>query len=476
MTIAKSAAELVQLLGGTIRIQDAQRFAVAGRPGFLERLDAVVETAVFAEDAATRDAARWIIRAAALELGAVPSSIQPLYEAIGRGEGKGFTVPAFNLRGLTYDVARALFRAARKLEAGALICEIARSEIGYTFQRPSEYATCVMAAAIREGFKGPVFLQGDHFQVNAKKFSSDPDRELAEIHALIEEALEAGFLNIDIDSSTLVDLSKPNVIEQQRTNFQVCAEFTAAIRRKQPGGITVSVGGEIGEVGGKNSTAEELRAYMKGYRETLSRIDASARGISKISVQTGTTHGGIPLPAGGVAEVALDFRCLEDLSRAARLEFGLGGAVQHGASTLPAELFDRFPDVGTLEIHLATEFQNIIFDSPHFPPDLKSAIEDHLRKACADERKSGQTDEQFFYKTRKRAWGHFKRQIWSVPEETRRALGASLEEKFAQLMRTLRVANTSELLRKHTLSQAAQKLLPPMPKALQKAAAPVPRA
>lgn len=69
---------------------------------------------------------------------------------------------------MTYDVARQIFRVANKHNVGAFIFEIAKSEIGYTFQRPSEYASCVLAAAIKEGYKGPVFIQGDHFQFNAK--------------------------------------------------------------------------------------------------------------------------------------------------------------------------------------------------------------------------------------------------------------------------------------------------------------------
>ena len=45
------------------------------------------------------------------------------------------------------------------------------------------------------------------------------------------------------------------------------------IRDLEPAGITISVGGEIGEVGGKNSTVEELRAFMDGYREVLEKAE-----------------------------------------------------------------------------------------------------------------------------------------------------------------------------------------------------------
>ena len=128
-----------------------------------EVVDSLVWTAVFGQPS-VRDSARRAIREAAGSVGILPASILPLYKARGRGEVSGFTVPAVNLRMLTYDTARAAFRAAQGLDAGALIFEIARSEIGYTDQRPAEYAAVVLAAAIREGWDGPVFLQGDHYQ------------------------------------------------------------------------------------------------------------------------------------------------------------------------------------------------------------------------------------------------------------------------------------------------------------------------
>src|SRR3972149_2839339 len=105
---------------------------------------------------------------------------------MGRGELEGFTVPAINIRGLTYDTARAIFRSAIRKKSGAFIFEIAKSEIGYTGQRPSEYTACCRAAAIREGYRGPVFIQGDHFQINAKKFGSDRAGEVADLKKLIK--------------------------------------------------------------------------------------------------------------------------------------------------------------------------------------------------------------------------------------------------------------------------------------------------
>ena len=43
----------------------------------------------------------------------------------------------------------------------------------------------------------------------------------------------------------MVDLSKPNVDEEQRENYSRAAELTALIRTLESDGVTVSVGGEI---------------------------------------------------------------------------------------------------------------------------------------------------------------------------------------------------------------------------------------
>ncbi|MDP3142859.1 MAG: class II fructose-bisphosphate aldolase, partial [Candidatus Omnitrophota bacterium] len=367
------------------------------------------------------------------------ASINDLYLARGRKEMSGFTVPAINLRGLTYHLARAIFRTAKRNNVGPFIFEIAKSEMGYTNQRPAEYTGVCLAAAIKEGYSGPVFIQGDHFQVNAKKYAADPKKEINGIKELIGEAIGNGFYNIDIDSSTVVDLSKEDIKEQQRANFEICAQLTKFIRSIQPNNINVSVGGEIGEVGGKNSTIEDLRAFIDGYKECLSK---GMEGISKISIQTGTSHGGVVLPDGTIAKVKLDFDTLKTLSAAARDEYGLAGAVQHGASTLPSEAFHHFPETETAEVHLATEFQNMIYESKFLPSDLKQDIYNWLKKNSAEEREEGQTDEQFIYKTRKKALGPFKPQLMGLPEDIRESIGRELEAKFEFLFKQLKVFGT----------------------------------
>jgi len=387
--------------------------------------------------------ARYLTRLIAEAMGIHLASINDLYCARGRGQVPlTFTVPAINLRTLTFEAARAVFRAAIPIDAGAFIFEIARSEMGYTDQRPAEYVTSVLAAAIAEGYQGPVFIQGDHFQVSAKRFASDKDTELQAVKDLIVEAINAGFFNIDIDTSTLVDLAKADLHEQQYLNTSLSAMYTAYIRSLEPKGMTISVGGEIGEVGGHNSTEEELCAYMDGYNTELKKIDPNAVGISKISIQTGTSHGGVVLPDGTIANVSVDFDTMRKLSRISRNEYGIGGAVQHGASTLPESAFGKFVEAEAVEVHLAPNFQYMF--CARLPEDLKGQMYAWLDEKNASERKPGITNEQFYYKTRKNCIGAFKKQSWTLPAEKRAEIGQAWEDQFSKLFNLLGVKGTRQ--------------------------------
>jgi fructose/tagatose bisphosphate aldolase len=399
-----------------------------------------------------RAVARWLLWQLGQTLGAYPSSIHELYMARGRGEvRRDFTVPAMNLRAMTYVLSQAVFNAAQERSVGAMIFEIARSEIGYTNQRPAEYVSSVLAAAIKTGYRGPLFVQGDHFQISASRHAQDPDAEFKAVCDLTLEALQAGFYNIDVDTSTLVDLSHESLDDQQRVNYELCARLTGFIREHEPEGVTVSVGGEIGEVGGKNSTEPELRAFMEGYLKTLASLNGgSLEGISKISIQTGTSHGGVVLPDGSIAEAKVDFDTLENLSRVAHDEYGLAGAVQHGASTLPPEAFNKFAQANACEVHLATGFQNMMYDHESFPAELLQDIYAYVDAEFSGNRKPDQTDEQFHYKERKRALGRFKPEIWNLPEDIRTAIQASWQEQFAFLFEQLNVVNTFDMAEKYT--------------------------
>jgi fructose-bisphosphate aldolase class II len=448
--LTRLLAPIASIEGGALRVTDAAALASP-------RMDDLARLAAFGGEA-DRHWARWAIWELGQAVGVRSTSIHTLYLARGRGEIRGFTVPAINVRGRAYDTARAIFRTAIKLEAGAFILEIARSEIAYTDQRPAEYVAVMIAAALREGFRGPLFIQGDHFQVNAKKYAADAATEVGNVKHLATEAIHAGFFNIDIDTSTLVDLSKGSLDEQQRLNYEVGVDITRHVRSLQPKGVDISLGGEIGEVGTENSTVPELRAYMDGYNRTLAAQAPGMEGLSKISVQSGTSHGGVVLADGSIADVKLDFNTLQALGEEARKSYGLAGAVQHGASTLPESAFHNFPRVETAEIHLATGFQNMMYDG--IPAALRDEMYAWLRANAADERKASDSDEQFIYKTRKKALGPFKEKLWAVDGVAAAALAAAFDRKFEFLFTQLGARGTAAYVARFVKSAPMHRAAP----------------
>jgi fructose/tagatose bisphosphate aldolase len=464
--VATSPADLLSRLSGIVHVHDGALEVVDAARLRADGIRDLAWTAAFGEDPATVEAAQWIVWEAAQALGARSASIQELYAARARGDVGGFTVPAINIRAQTFDMARVVYETAETYDVSAVILELARSEQTYTYQRPIDYATSVLAGAVAANWRGPVFIQGDHYQFNAKKYASDPESMTEEIRRACRLAVDAGYRNIDIDASTLVDLSLEGEAEQQRANFERTAELVALIRSLEPDGVTISIGGEIGEVGKDNSTEAELRAYLDGLSADLATRAPGVAGISKVSVQTGTSHGGVVMPDGTVGTVAVDFDAHRRLGDVCRSEYGIAGTVQHGASTLPDELFHKFREVDTIEIHLATGFQNALYQHEAFPAELHAAIEAWCFANALDERKADQTDQQFVYTTRKKALGPFKRQLWDL--ESKDAILASQARRFASLFHELGVESSRAMVHQYVKPVAWHR---PVPAALTEAAA-----
>ena len=235
-----------------------------------ELVDKLVYDATFNPDQEVVKLSRKLIRDIAALQGARLNSVYNLFQEKAK-DSTHYTVPAINIRGMAYNTARAVFGSAVRNKVDKLILEIAKSEITYTQQRPAEYTTSMLAAAIKEGYKHPVNLQGDHFQISAKDYLNDPIKARDAIKSLIREAVEAGFYQIDLDNSVLVDWSKLTADEQQKNNYKETALMTAYVRtlERELGldkqGIVVNLGGEIGEIGmGMEKGKEQHRRRSQG--------------------------------------------------------------------------------------------------------------------------------------------------------------------------------------------------------------------
>jgi len=438
----ESLAHLQSACKNTLQITD-EKIRVLNLPFLQQQLiNQLVYTAQFSSDKQSRHQSRWIIKKTAQSLGIFSASIRNIYRAIGNKECvQTFTVPAMNIRTLTYDIAQVIFRLVKEKNVGPFIFEISRGEMDYTDQRPESYLCAILGAAVQQGYTGPVFIQGDHFQFSEKIYKQNPGEEQKRLQSLIDESIAAAFYNIDIDASTLVDLSKENLDQQQKENYKNTALLTTYIRQHQPRDVDISVGGEIGHIGDRNSTVGDFEAFMEGF---LKQINCKMPGISKISVQTGTSHGGIPLPDGSMKKVTLDFTVLKTIGEKARKKYRMGGAVQHGASTLPNEMFHLFPENNTLEIHLATGFQNIVYDN--IPYAMKQTIYAWLDQHQQNEKDQSWTHEQFLYKTRKRALGPFKQALWEMRSEEKQTIVTAVEKELDFLFEKLKIANTRNVI------------------------------
>ncbi|KXK12209.1 MAG: hypothetical protein UZ22_OP11002000005 [Microgenomates bacterium OLB23] len=139
-------------------------------------IDTLAYASALSEDP-TKSDAQQKIHSLAKAQGIYSQSMHEVYMAFGRGDLSGFTVPAMNVRMLTYDFAHIAFKLAIKHNVGCMIFELANTEQQYTNQPPSEYSASVIAGAIKAGYSGPVFLQGDHYQMKLTFLKHRPKKK-----------------------------------------------------------------------------------------------------------------------------------------------------------------------------------------------------------------------------------------------------------------------------------------------------------
>lgn len=422
----------------------SEQLTVLDASAVSEHIGVVAYLAAFGPEDARQAAhqAAWNIASA---LGIYCASIDALYREIAAGKVTGMTVPAMNIRAIAFQSARGVFKAMKSHDVKAAIFELSRGEIGFTGQRPREYASVILCAAIAEQHVGPVFLQGDHFQVSAKRYKDNPVEEVEAVKALIAEAVSAGFYNIDIDTSTLVDLSFTETDEQQKPNFELTTELAAFSRSIEPPGITISLGGEIGEVGEHNSTIDELDAYLSGYADQMAKVESDRvlPGLTKISVQTGTRHGGNILADGSVGEMNVDFDLIKELTAKCRATYGLAGCVQHGASMLSLAKISKLPPHDCIEVHLAAAFLNVVYD--HLPEQLVHQADEWIKANFSDEWKADWSEPQFLHHGRRYPIGPNKR-LWWDSDPNHEELRNAVEIKATEYFKSLNVQNTGALV------------------------------
>ena len=98
--------------------------------------------------------------------------------------------------------------------------------------------------------------------------------------------------------------------------------------------------------------------------------------------------------------------------------------------------------------------------APGVPAELLAEIEGWCAANTADERKDGESDTQFLYKTRKKALGPYKRRLWELPGKDE--IIASQESKLRFLFEQLAIAGTREMVERY-IRPARRSMPAPMP-------------
>jgi fructose/tagatose bisphosphate aldolase len=350
--------------GSVISISDAARLQN-------EIIYTLQFNASVSENQKVKQAAMQWIQQVANAMHITSGSNHDFYKEKASGKYQFFTVPAINARMVTFHKVRAALRVAKKMHLPHIIFELALSEAGYTGQQKDEYAALVKAAYISLGMtKSVVYLQADHYQLDPKKYEADTEAEMQRIKDAIVKAIENGVYNIDIDTSKFetADADKTDR-ENQGKNAYLTAELLHFIRQYEAEHDlphTLSIGGEVGEVGGENTKYPQVNVYLEMLAEHLQSLGSSSvAGLDKVSINVGSAHGGVLGPDGQPLDsVPIDFTAHHDLYMLGQDSLHAGHVlpVQHGASTLPKKYFSLFPAMHVAEVHLATGYQNIVWE------------------------------------------------------------------------------------------------------------------
>ena len=238
--------------------------------------------------------------------------------------------------------------------------------------------------------------------------------------------LDSGYRQVDLDTPALA-VPAGSAAARQLPNALCTAGLLQSLAAHSPPGTIF--GGEVGEIGGQNTTAEELQVFIDLVRW---HAGASAEWFGKVSVQTGTRHGGMTAGDGELQRMPLDLQLARELATVAR-DNGFAGIVQHGASTLQADQFAALPEAGVIEVHLATNLQNLIFDSEAFPEQLREEMRQAALASSAGAAEHGAETgaldpEQAFRQKRWGMWGPYKDRLLDLPEDVRRRLAEGVAD------------------------------------------------
>lgn len=357
--------------------------------------------------------------------------------------GKKAIIMAANVR--IASVAEGIFRAAKETDS-ALFMELARSECdlkgGYTGMTPAVFAEKMQKAAEAQKFECWA-LHADHITV--KKGDA---AEITSTKQLIDAQVAAGYTSFAIDASHLFNFEGRSVREELSENIRVTTELAQFIKSRMKGrefGLEV----EVGEIGRKDAGGMILTKPEEavGFISALNENDVFPH---VLAIANGSTHGHTYDANGNVVEqLSIDISRTKEIARALRDNKLQVGIAQHGITGTPRDLINlHFPKGDIIKGNVGTFWQDVVFNilkvyEPALFRDIREWTLAKYRPA-----NPGKKDGEVFDGNCKNAIREFYKELYSLPEETERAIRAMAYAESLVFFKSFGSAGTASLVRK----------------------------
>ena len=357
--------------------------------------------------------------------------------------GKKAIIMAANTRIAT--VAEGIFKAAQDTDS-AVFMELARSECdlkgGYTGMTPQVFSEKMNAAAKAVGFDTWA-LHADHITI--KKGDA---AEVEGTKQLIDAQVKAGYTSFAIDASHIFNFEGKNVREELEENIRVTTDLARHIRQKmnkKEFGLEVEVG-EIGRKGTEGlvlTRPEEAVEFIKALNENDVHPHV-------LAIANGSSHGHAYDANGNVIEqLSIDIPQTKAIAKALRDNNLHVGIAQHGITGTPRDLINlHFPKGDIIKGNVGTFWQDVAFNTLKiYEPALYKDIMDWTLEKYRPAN-PGKKDRQIIDGNCKNAIKQFYKEIYSVDEETNKAMQAMAYAESLVFFKAFGSYGTASVIRK----------------------------
>lgn len=350
--------------------------------------------------------------------------------------GEKCIVMAANIR-ITHST-RGIMMAAKELDA-AVIFEIAKSEIGYTAQRPKEFYDMIVKTAQELEFDVPYVIHGDHITIKENTPEAVKGGE-----DLIKEEIAAGFTSYAIDASHNFDVEAATVAEQLADNIDITTKLAGLI--PEEAGLEVEVG-EVGKVDKK--TGEKALTSVEEAETFVKAIKDAGFSPNLLATNNGTAHGNIYDASGNIVEqVGIDIDRTKAIADAIA-PYGVFVA-QHGITGTPLNLMHLLIGAGVFKGNVGTNWQNIALET--MPADLVARMEEwtlsskHAEKMKA--KKPRISEKELCGKNIKHSIKEFKKEIDSLPADAVAKVDEASKASAMGFFKAFKAEGTASKVRK----------------------------